>query len=1180
MTVDRTVALADRYELRDGTVLLNGVQALVRLPLEQRRADRRRGNRTAGLISGYEGSPLGGYDLELGRSRKLLDEHDIVHQPAVNEELAATALMGSQQAHLQPSALFEGVFGLWYGKAPGLDRASDALRHANLMGVDRRSGALVCVGDDARAKSSTVPSSSELALMDLMIPVLLPADPQEVLAFGLHGIAMSRCSGLYSGLKIATNVADGTSSVSISEQLVVPVEPDTEIDGRPFRHRVSARMLGAPLLELEESMVGPRLEIARRYIVANRLNRIASRGPQDTVGIVAGGKAWRDLIEALSILGVRDRLESLGIRLLKIGAPFPLDVEQVREFAGGLREVVVVEEKRAFLELLVKEALYGALDRPIVVGKSDDRGAPLLRASADLDPGLIAAALRRRLSEHMDLDLEPTPPASTVNVTPASRALPLAPSPVTRTPYFCSGCPHNSSTKVPSGTLVGGGIGCHGLALLMPEERVGMLTGLCQMGGEGATWIGMSPFVSANHLVQNVGDGTFHHSGSLAVRAAVASGVNLTFKLLVNSAVAMTGGQAIVGGRTVPELCRLLESEGVARVIVTTEDVGRYRGVKLTGNVEVWDRSRLIEAQEELAKVAGVTVLLHDQECATELRRKRKRGRAETPSQRVFINERACEGCGDCGAKSNCLSVQPVETSFGRKTRIHQASCNVDVSCLEGDCPSFLTVTPSKRAATPTEATRTEAARIGDGIVLPDPAVRRPGQAVTVRLAGVGGTGIVTTAQVLAMAAHVDGLHVAGLDQVGLAQKGGAVISDLKFGPEPIEGANKLDEGCDAYLVCDLVAGTAAENLAPMRRESTVAVISTSVAPTAEQVIAVDAASSPVDELATRIEQRCTSSMRLRAQDIATALLGTDQVANTLVVGAAFQRGVLPLSLAALEEAIALNGTAVDLNLEALRLGRLAVVSPETVDRALEGSRPVREAPPVGASVQAIIDAVGAEAGSELGEIVVERVPDLVAYQSRRYAQAYADLVRDAQRVELERTGVQDGPLSRAVARYAYKLMAYKDEYEIARLSIDPALTAAVEQEFGPGARYAYKLHPPLLRALGLKRKLTLGRWFRPAFHVLYRLRRLRGTAFDPFGRAEVRRVERALVSEYRSQIEQVLEVLSPANHEAATSLAELPDLVRGYEELKLANVARYRERMAAAWNQLRSGPSPTARPG
>src|SRR5271170_7427558 len=704
---DTRLRPGERYTAGQGTVPMTGVQALARLAVNVRRADRAAGRDTAAFISGYEGSPLAGYDLELQRHRRLLDEYDVVFRPGVNEELAATSVQGTQLAAGLADARVAGVTGYWYGKSPGLDRASDALRHANLMGTHPRGGAVAFVGDDPAAKSSTVPGASEFLLADLGMPVLYPADPQDIVDLGRHAVAMSRASGLWVALKIVATVADGVGLVDADPGRVTPAAHH----GRPFAHQPNARMLQPALSEMERSREGVRREVAIAYARANGVNRVENFGAAPRTGIVAGGKTYLELRQALRIIGLDEaELSARGMRLLHLGMIHPLIPDQIEEFAAGLDEIIVVEEKRPFVESAVKQILYGRPDAPRVSGRGH-AGQPLFPGDGELDADLIARGLAERLGGPRFPTVD-TWRARTTKPRTVTQ-LPL----VARTPYFCSGCPHNSSTKVPAGSMVGGGIGCHALVLMMEPDAVGEVIGLTQMGGEGAQWIGMEPFLrTRKHLLQNIGDGTFHHSGSLAVRAAIASGADITYKLLYNSAVAMTGGQDAVGAMAIPALTRALAAEGVRRIIVTTAEPRRYRRRQyrrqhgpLASIAEVWPRDRLAEAQQALSSVRGVTVLIHDQECATELRRKRKRGKAPEPPQRVMINERVCEGCGDCGQQSNCLSVQPVDTDFGRKTTIDQSSCNKDFSCLAGDCPSFVEVRPAgtrprRRTAAPLNA--------------------------------------------------------------------------------------------------------------------------------------------------------------------------------------------------------------------------------------------------------------------------------------------------------------------------------------------------------------------------------------------------------------------------------------------------------------------------------------------
>jgi indolepyruvate ferredoxin oxidoreductase len=1164
--------LRDRYTDTEGTVALTGVQALVRLPLDQRRADAAAGLRTGGYVSGYEGSPLAGYDLELLRTRDLLAAHGIVVAPGLNEELALTAVQGTQLAPATGALrddVADGITGYWYGKAPGLDRATDALRHANLAGTSTHGGALAIVGDDPAAKSSSVPCASEAALADMAVPVLYPADVQDVLDLGRHAVHLSRVSGCWVGLKMVTAVADGSGTATVSPDRVVPLVPDLEIDlgersdgtrsSRPFHHEPHAKLLGPRLAPLERDLHRARLVLARRYAAANGLNSIVGRGPA-RVGIVAAGKSWLDLRQALTTLGLTDaELVARGVRLLRVGMPWPLEPGVVDRFADGLDEIVVVEEKRAFLETQIKERLYGRSGAPAVHGKSGPDASPLFAVHGDLDPDAVALGVARRLLDQRGATF-PSVAAWDERRRGARTRIDLPIAGANRTPFFCSGCPHNTSTtSAPEGSLVGAGIGCHTMVMLMPEAQVGDVTGLTQMGGEGAHWLGTEPFADpakASHWVQNMGDGTFHHSGSLAIRAAVAAGAHMTFRLLHNGAAAMTGGQEAVGALSMPQLTRVLLDEGVARVIVTTEDRTRYRRVRLAKGVVVWDRARIDEAQRVLADTPGVTVLIHDQECAAQKRRKRKRGTLPDPTTRVVINERVCEGCGDCGQTSNCLSVTPVDTEFGRKTRIHQASCNKDYSCLDGDCPAFTVVEPG----TPRTGTAVEPLDAG---VLPTPVRTVPDDAV-VRLAGIGGTGVTTISQVLAAAARLDGRPTRGLDQTGLAQKGGAVVSDVKLSGAEVAGRAASGE-CDLYLGADLLVAADPAHLAAASPERTVAVVSSAKIPTGNQVVDPSVTYPPVDAVLGRIAAATRRDVGavLDARALAEALFADDQFSLSLLLGAAHQLGALPLSAEAVEAAFELNGAAVAENVQAFRRGRQSVADPAAFAATVRSAtRPTPDGVPgltrAGAAAAAgIVASIGAPEGSELARLVGVRVPELVAYQDAAYARSYAEVVR----------GLVDADprLAEAVAAGLYKLMAYKDEYEVARLSTDPAFGAGVRAEFGADATISWKLHPPSLRAMGLRRKLTLGPWFRPAYSTLHAMRRLRGTPLDPFGRAEVRRVERALVAEYRALVPRLVARAAEGDVEGAVRIAALPDMVRGYEGVKLANVARYREALGAS---------------
>ncbi|MGX7681572.1 indolepyruvate ferredoxin oxidoreductase family protein [Jatrophihabitans sp. DSM 45814] len=1146
--------LDKRYLTDPGTIHLTGIQALVRMILERQRYDHRSGHRSAAYVSGYEGSPLAGLDLELSRQSRLLVDHQVVHVPALNEELAATAVSGTQLAATVATLKTAGISSFWYGKAPGLDRATDALRHANLIGTAAAGGAVAFVGDDPGAKSSSVPCSSEYALADLLMPTLAPADPSEIIHFGLHAVELSRASGLWSAVKVATAVADGSRTFAPSPWQ----RADMTGVRAAYSHQPSARLLGAELMNLERSQILIRLPTAVEYIRRSGLN-VVSGDSTATIGIVASGKTYLDVISALDLLGLEPRHpERYGLRLLKLGAVYPLDPEQMLAFARGLTEIVVVEDKRPFIEDAIKSALYGRAGAPTISGKRSPDGRTLFTPVNELDPVSAAVGLSARISAHLDL---PSVQAFTPSAVRQRTTLHIA---ERREPYFCSGCPHNSSTRASAGTLVGGGIGCHAMVLFMSPEQVGDVTGLSQMGGEGAQWIGMAPFVAQQHFIQNLGDGTFAHSGSLAIRAAVASGVNITYRLLRNSAVAMTGGQDVVGELPLPHLVSLLQSEGVAQIIVTSDEPKRIRR-GLPRSVEVRHRDESAAVQKRLEAVTGVSVLIHDQECAAEKRRKRRRGTAETPNRRIVINERLCEGCGDCGRKSNCLSVQPVNTDFGRKTRIDQSTCNLDYSCLTGDCPSFLAVdvpsAPRKHKRVPRSVPATAP--------LPDP-VSRCGDPnrIRVRIAGVGGTGVVTVAQILATASLLDGKFAHGLDQTGLAQKGGAVISDLTITAdgEP-RAARLIDGGADLYLGCDSLVAADPTYLRAASPDHTTAVVSTSEVPTGRMVTNTSVQFPIMHKLGSAIDAACARTIYLNAFELAVHHLGSEQYANMIVVGAAYQAGTLPLTVAAIQRAVELNGIEVEANLRAFDLGRAQLISSEATTQAAQSSVDPGTASAATETAAALVAAhTGLGTADPAYATVLRRVLELIAYQNTAYARRYLTDVEGVRAVEAPLNS--ELSLTDTVATALYTLMAYKDEYEVARLSLRSELRSELAEEFGPDARVSYQLHPPLLRALGLQRKVSLGPWFDPIFRTLYAARRLRGSIFDPFGATVVRRTERRLIEEYRKLIHQLLRELTAESLTGAVEIAGLATMIRGYEEIKMNNIDRYHAALAEALTQ------------
>jgi len=1159
--------LADKFQLEEGRIFLSGVQAVARLAVDQLRIDRRLGLTTAAFASGYQGSPVGTFTEELQRAHATVPELPIVVQAGVNEELAATSVMGSQLAMTLDDAKYDGVVGIWYGKGPGFDRSSDAIRHAVFAGTSQHGGVVAVVGDDPAAKSSTVPSSSDATMVDLHMPVLFPGDVQEALDLSRHAVALSRSCGLWSGLKLVTPVADGTGTIDVHPDRVRPTAPVVEVNGVPFVPTPNGRLLTPYTLDMEIEFQQVRTQLARQYGVDNHLNRVSVRSGDDWIGIAASGNTYHEVRQALAVLGFAtdDELREAGIRLFQLLMPVPLDPEQVREFADGLDEVLVVEVKNPTLEGLVKGALYDGSLRsgrvgPRVIGRHDEHGDVLFNGFGTLDVDKLLEPLHRRLEGRLASRIRPLD-----QVLPPKRE--LIPLSVDRTPFYCSGCPHNASTRAEPGTLIGGGIGCHSMVAFMEPERVGDIVGLTQMGGEGAQWIGISPFIDRDHLIQNLGDGTFFHSGSLAIRAAIASGVDITYKLLYNGTVAMTGGQDPQGQLTVPDVAKLLTIEGVKQIIVTSDDPGRHDRSHFPPGVQLWDRSRLTEAQQVLAEVSGTTVLIHDQACAAEQRRGRSRGLVAKPNFRVVINERVCEGCGDCGDVSNCLSVQPLDTPYGRKTQIDQTSCNFDFSCMKGDCPSFATVTLEMPDASNERALPTPPTTLAE----PHPPLVDADH-FTVRLTGIGGTGVITVSQILGTAAMLGDRNVRGLDQTGLSQKAGPVVSDVCITTDAAPVSNHANaSGIDAILAFDLLVGARDENLNGARSDRTVMVASTNTVPTGSMVTD-PALQLPTDSaLAERVAgtTRATDNRYLDAAALADGLLGSGTTANIIVLGSAVQAGAVPLNPADVEQAITLNGVAVDANLAAFRWGRAWVDDAAAVERAAQ--LPVAVAPETTDELIARLDA------------------DLVDYQSDAYAEPFRSTMAtvraaehrlDSANADTDTAAATDTDtdtdtatarpetFTRAVAVHLHKLMAYKDEYEVARLLLMDDSTNQYEGVGGAGTTVTYHLHPPLLRSLGMDRKLKLQRTAGPALRALLASKRVRGTLADPFRWAEVRKVERAMIPEYLAAIERLASTVTRDNVAVATEIASLPDQVRGYEDLKLRRATAYRAELADRMRQ------------
>ncbi|MCV2219752.1 indolepyruvate ferredoxin oxidoreductase family protein [Thauera sp. Sel9] len=1154
------------FTQEEGDIHLGGIDAIVRLTLDQVRTDARRGLKTGMFVSGYRGSPVGMLDAALIRQQKLLLEHHIHFVDGINEDLAATAVWGTQMLHTVGRQKFDGVTGMWYGKAPGVDRSGDALKHANYTGIGRNGGVLAIAGDDPSCKSSSLCSQSEPMLYHVGIPSLYPGNVQEILDYGLHGYRMSRLAGLWVGMKIVTNVADSTGTACISPERLKFVTPDLEFDGKPFMPSMNLGMnVRAEALEMEQSLYTRRLEVARRYARANRLNDIVFPNPDAWIGIITAGKTYGDLNQAFLEMGLDDAaLRRHGIRVLKMGMLFPMEPSIVREFAQGLEEIFVIEEKRPFLEMFAKQVLYGMANAPRIVGKFDEEDKELLPHYGEFESDTLVRALLKRLSRKTRIESAENWLARLDEIHSRSK-LPTA----VRTAWYCSGCPHNSSTKAVDDSIVSAGIGCHTMAMWMGRNVV-MGT---HMGAEGTQWIGMAPFTEAQHIFQNMGDGTYAHSGSLAIRYAASTGVNITFKLLRNAHTSMTGGQAIQGEAPVTGMVSELLANGVRKIIVTTDDPSRFNAVSLPGGTEVWHRDRLDEAQRVLAATPGTTVLLHDQECAAELRRARSRGRAEEPAEVVVINERVCEGCGDCGEVSNCMSVEPVHTEFGRKTRIHQSSCNKDYSCVKGFCPSFLTITPNPAPAAEDAPKRRKGRIPVFERELPVPPKKVDDTiGVGIHVMGIGGTGSVTVVATLAKAARLEGKHVIGLDQTGLAQKGGAVISDIKITHAPFKGSNKISDGrADLYLGFDILNATDPKNLDKCSPDRTIAVVSTTETPTGQMVANRKTLFPAVGGLSAGIDRvtRTADNVFLDGQALAEGLFGDAMATNNFMVGVAFQAGTIPLQAESIEEAIRQSGVAVDMSLAAFRWGRLAVVDRAFVEaeaaRLASGGTVItlHRRPQLSPAARAIVDSIVAE--GEVKRLAEVRVPELIAFQDEAYARRYAEVIQRV--VAAEQRAASGSALSEAAARQLYKLMAYKDEYEVARLHTAPAFLAELDAQFPHGYSVKYNLAPPLLAktdpATGHLQKKQYGAWMFKAFKRLAGLKRLRGSALDVFGKAAERRMERQLIEDYIVLLEQILARLTPANHAAAVALASVPEEIRGYGHVKEKSVVLARELQA-----------------
>ncbi|WP_298255387.1 indolepyruvate ferredoxin oxidoreductase family protein [Bradyrhizobium sp.] len=1141
------ISLDQKYTQGSGHVFLTGIQALVRLPMAQIRRDRANGLNTAGFISGYRGSPLGGYDQQLFAARKHLDQYNIKFQPGVNEDLAATAIWGSQQLNLSKGANYDGVVGIWYGKGPGVDRCGDVFRHGNAAGSAKNGGVLCLAGDDHGAKSSTVPHQSDHAFISALMPYLYPSSIHEMIEMGVLGIAMSRYSGCWVGMKVITETVETTAEIDLSDEMkpfIIP--PDFEMPPGGLNLRWPDDRY-----DQDRRLQDYKGFAAVAFARANKVNRITMDSPNARFGIMASGKSYEDIRQALRELGITPEVAArIGLRLYKIGMPWPLEPEGVREFAVGLEEIFIIEERREIVENQVKQELFNWRDdvRPRIVGKMDDHDKRFLPFAEELSVASLASSLTERL---LRLNLNPEiaamlrAKADWFNGRQATQM--QAVSPVTRTPYFCSGCPHNTSTKVPEGSRAFAGIGCHFMALWMDRNT----ETFTHMGGEGVPWVGVAPFTKEEHVFANLGDGTYFHSGSLAIRQAVASGASITYKILYNDATAMTGGQHVDGELSPQRITFQLHAEGIREIYLVSENPHLYPPADIAPGVKIAHRDDLDAVMKACREVKGASAIVFVQTCAAEKRRRRKRGIMEDPARRVFINPAVCEGCGDCSVQSNCISVEPLETEFGRKRTINQSACNKDYSCLKGFCPSFVTIDGG-------QLRRRAPAGVGDLGELPEPASKPAlDKPYNVAVGGVGGTGVLTIGALLGMAAHIEGKASMILDMSGLAQKGGAVLSHVRLSEHTADvTCSRIVTGtADLVIAADEVVAASKETMTLCESSRTAGIINSHVIPTADFILNRD-----FNFQSRRVNHVLETALRKDSAFVdftkpAETLLGDAIATNMMMMGYAYQRGLLPLSAQAIEQAIEINGVAIKMNTQAFRLGRLAAAEPARIEAMMKG-HDEQIAPKT-------LDAMS------LDEIVAHRSAHLADYQNKRLARRYQALVKRVRDAALDR-GFGD-ELARAVAVNYAKLLAYKDEYEVARLFTDGHFEQQLRDQFDGDFKISFNLAPPVLGgdkdALGRPKKRAFGAWMLPAFRMLARMRWLRGTPLDIFGRSADRRLERDLIAGYEKDVATVLGVLSAANHDTAVELLSLPDRIRGYGPVKekAVNDARARYAQLAA---------------
>lgn len=1164
--IDTEYQLGDNLTATQGRIFLTGTQALLRLLLAQKRRDAEQGLNTAGFVTGYRGSPLGSVDMTMWRNKTLLDQHAIRFLPAINEDLAATIVMGTQQAGLRDDRTVDGVFGMWYGKGPGVDRAGDALHHGNAAGASRHGGVLLITGDDHTAASSSIPHASEASLAAWRIPVINPASIEEYELFGLWGWALSRYSGAWVAFKAVTETVESGRSFTLS-----PV-PDFPIDANDTHSgtlQYSAREFLSPAIE--DRMMA-RIEAVHAFSQLHSLDRLIDAAPHATLGIITTGKACLDTLDALQRLHAQKFKKAIpAIRHYKIGLSWPIDGKGFRRFAQGLDHIIVIEEKNALIEQQIKDLLFNDLRRPSICGKRDLDNNVLIPESGQLQPDVVHLALRRWIAQTTGISVVDTPAheiievrRSTTTTTPSDNepnkntARSIADNDtLTRRPYFCSGCPHSTSTRVPEGSQASGGVGCHYMASWMDRNT----SGLTQMGGEGSDWIGLSPYTSMSHIFQNMGEGTYFHSGYLAIRQAIAAGTRITYKILFNDAVAMTGGQAVDGSISVPKICQQLRGEGVERIAITTDDPDKYKGVDLVSGVTVDHRRELERLQRELRDTDGVTVLIHDQECAAEKRRRRKQKVLPEPPRKLFINTAVCEGCGDCGVQSNCLSLIPVETPFGRKRAIDQSSCNKDYSCADGFCPSFVSVVGATLHKHPADSTDQAKEKLQTLITqLPLPKFPAAKSTCNILVAGVGGTGVVTIGAILSMAAHLEGRAASVLDITGLAQKGGTVVSHVRVSASPDStGAVRINAGqADVAILCDPVAGSSQEVLDAIDSGRTQTAVNTWLTPTAEFTRTPDVSMNPAPLLQTiRTKAGDANTWLLDAHSMAVQHFGDSILANMLMLGFIWQHGGIPISEAAILHALKLNGVAVIANQGAFQLGRLAASRPD----ALTASPPTPTEPAV------------IRAPESLDAVMKRCMASLTAYQNRRYANAYQEVINAVHRAEQSLRPGTTPRLTVKVAQSLHKLMAYKDEYEVARLFSNGEFRKQLSEQFDGDYSLKFHLAPPLLARrdplTGVPRKMSVGPWLEKVFPILAHGKLLRGTWLDVFSYTSERQMERRLIRDYRNAILAITAHLSEQNFTLALALADLPQKVRGFGHVKQRNVVEFDRRLTEINTQV-----------